>query len=231
MAGRKRQKVGASRCAACRHIEALRAVPNDADRLDVDHWWALGDLVLFGPRPSLRCVTTRPSPRSSRRSQVVVPQVRGSPGLLRASSAAVSALSAKLFDCGDESRSCGGEVVEDDLELVGVELLEHLEHRQPYRLQGGIDVGVAIGEGLDDNAPPVRSVGQAAHEPFRFQPVDHPGGRARGQPGALGEPSRCQRPREGENVQGVEVRGAEPDCFGGCVAAEDLSRDVLAVGS
>ena len=51
MAGRKRQKVGASRCAACRHIEALRAVPNDADRLDVDRWWALGDLVLFCPRP------------------------------------------------------------------------------------------------------------------------------------------------------------------------------------
>jgi predicted phosphodiesterase len=30
---------------------ALRAVLNDADRLDVDRWWALGDLVLFGPRP------------------------------------------------------------------------------------------------------------------------------------------------------------------------------------
>jgi predicted phosphodiesterase len=30
---------------------ALRAVLQDADRLDVDRWWALGDLVLFGPRP------------------------------------------------------------------------------------------------------------------------------------------------------------------------------------
>jgi predicted phosphodiesterase len=30
---------------------ALRAVLKDADRLDVDRWWALGDLVLFGPRP------------------------------------------------------------------------------------------------------------------------------------------------------------------------------------
>jgi putative phosphoesterase len=29
---------------------ALRAVLNDAARLDVDCWWALGDLVLFGPR-------------------------------------------------------------------------------------------------------------------------------------------------------------------------------------
>jgi putative phosphoesterase len=31
---------------------ALRAVLKDADGLDVDFWWALGDLVLFGPRPA-----------------------------------------------------------------------------------------------------------------------------------------------------------------------------------
>ena len=31
---------------------ALRAVLEDADRLDVDRWWALGDLVLFGARPA-----------------------------------------------------------------------------------------------------------------------------------------------------------------------------------
>jgi putative phosphoesterase len=31
---------------------ALRAVLADADRFGVDRWWALGDLVLFGPRPS-----------------------------------------------------------------------------------------------------------------------------------------------------------------------------------
>ncbi len=31
---------------------ALRAVLKDAEGLDVDHWWALGDLVLFGPRPA-----------------------------------------------------------------------------------------------------------------------------------------------------------------------------------
>lgn len=30
---------------------ALRAVLKDAGRLGVDRWWALGDLVLFGPRP------------------------------------------------------------------------------------------------------------------------------------------------------------------------------------
>ena len=30
---------------------ALRAVLEDAARWDVDRWWALGDLVLFGPRP------------------------------------------------------------------------------------------------------------------------------------------------------------------------------------
>jgi predicted phosphodiesterase len=30
---------------------ALRAVRRDADQLGVDRWWALGDLVLFGPRP------------------------------------------------------------------------------------------------------------------------------------------------------------------------------------
>jgi putative phosphoesterase len=30
---------------------ALRAVLKDADRFAVDRWWALGDLVLFGPRP------------------------------------------------------------------------------------------------------------------------------------------------------------------------------------
>lgn len=30
---------------------ALRAVLEDAERLHVDRWWALGDLVLFGPRP------------------------------------------------------------------------------------------------------------------------------------------------------------------------------------
>ena len=31
---------------------ALRAVLKDADPLHVDRWWALGDLVLFGPRPA-----------------------------------------------------------------------------------------------------------------------------------------------------------------------------------
>jgi putative phosphoesterase len=31
---------------------ALRAVLQDAGRLGVDRWWALGDLVLFGPRPA-----------------------------------------------------------------------------------------------------------------------------------------------------------------------------------
>ena len=31
---------------------AMRAILNDADRWQVDHWWALGDLVLFGPRPA-----------------------------------------------------------------------------------------------------------------------------------------------------------------------------------
>jgi putative phosphoesterase len=31
---------------------ALRAVLNDAARLEVDRWWALGDLVLLGPRPA-----------------------------------------------------------------------------------------------------------------------------------------------------------------------------------
>src|SRR6185312_9517107 len=31
---------------------ALRAVLEDAARLAVDRWWALGDLVLFGPRPA-----------------------------------------------------------------------------------------------------------------------------------------------------------------------------------
>lgn len=31
---------------------ALQAVVKDAERLDVDCWWAVGDLVLFGPRPA-----------------------------------------------------------------------------------------------------------------------------------------------------------------------------------
>jgi len=31
---------------------ALRAVLKDAAHLQVDRWWALGDLVLFGPRPA-----------------------------------------------------------------------------------------------------------------------------------------------------------------------------------
>jgi predicted phosphodiesterase len=31
---------------------ALRAILEDAGRLGVDRWWALGDLVLFGPRPA-----------------------------------------------------------------------------------------------------------------------------------------------------------------------------------
>jgi predicted phosphodiesterase len=31
---------------------ALRAVLTDADHFGVDRWWALGDLVLFGPRPA-----------------------------------------------------------------------------------------------------------------------------------------------------------------------------------
>ena len=33
------------------NVEALRAVMSDAGGLGIDAWWALGDLVLFGPRP------------------------------------------------------------------------------------------------------------------------------------------------------------------------------------
>jgi predicted phosphodiesterase len=33
------------------NVEALEAVLADAGELGVDNWWALGDLVLFGPRP------------------------------------------------------------------------------------------------------------------------------------------------------------------------------------
>lgn len=43
---------------------ALRAVLKDAERLEVDRWWALGDLVLFGPRPA-----------------EVLERLRGQPGL------------------------------------------------------------------------------------------------------------------------------------------------------
>lgn len=43
---------------------ALRAVLKDAERLEVDRWWALGDLVLFGPRPA-----------------EVLARLRGQPGL------------------------------------------------------------------------------------------------------------------------------------------------------
>jgi predicted phosphodiesterase len=35
-----------------RNDVALRAVLRDADRLAVDRWWVLGDIVLFGPRPA-----------------------------------------------------------------------------------------------------------------------------------------------------------------------------------
>jgi predicted phosphodiesterase len=40
---------------------ALGAVLKDADRFGVERWWALGDLVLFGPRPAevLELVSTR----------------------------------------------------------------------------------------------------------------------------------------------------------------------------
>jgi hypothetical protein len=31
--------------------DALKAVLDDGSRLGVDRWWALGDLVLFGPHP------------------------------------------------------------------------------------------------------------------------------------------------------------------------------------
>lgn len=31
---------------------ALRAILKDADQMALDRWWALGDLVLFGPRPA-----------------------------------------------------------------------------------------------------------------------------------------------------------------------------------
>jgi len=34
------------------NAEALDAVLDDAGPLGVDRWWALGDLVLFGPRPA-----------------------------------------------------------------------------------------------------------------------------------------------------------------------------------
>jgi predicted phosphodiesterase len=33
------------------NVAALRAVVEDGTRLGVERWWALGDLVLFGPRP------------------------------------------------------------------------------------------------------------------------------------------------------------------------------------
>lgn len=47
---------------------ALRAVLNDAEKLAVDNWWALGDLVLFGPRPAevLELLTALPGIRMLR---------------------------------------------------------------------------------------------------------------------------------------------------------------------
>jgi predicted phosphodiesterase len=47
---------------------ALRAVLEDASRCQVDCWWALGDLVLFGPRPAevLELLQTLPGIRMLR---------------------------------------------------------------------------------------------------------------------------------------------------------------------
>jgi predicted phosphodiesterase len=44
---------------------ALRAVLEDAAGYHVDHWWALGDLVLFGPRPAETLELLRGLPRVS----------------------------------------------------------------------------------------------------------------------------------------------------------------------
>src|SRR5687767_13675873 len=41
---------------------ALDAVLADAAELHVDRWWALGDLVLFGPRPAEAVETLRSLP-------------------------------------------------------------------------------------------------------------------------------------------------------------------------
>jgi len=65
---------------------ALRAVLADASRLGVERWWALGDLVLFGPRPTevleirreLPCrSTSRPSSRTC--AGGVIPRRNSSP--------------------------------------------------------------------------------------------------------------------------------------------------------
>jgi len=44
---------------------ALRAVLDDAARYQVDRWWVLGDLVLFGPRPAEVLEVLRGLPRVS----------------------------------------------------------------------------------------------------------------------------------------------------------------------
>lgn len=44
---------------------ALRAVLGDAARYQVDRWWVLGDLVMFGPRPAEVLARLRALPRVS----------------------------------------------------------------------------------------------------------------------------------------------------------------------
>src|SRR5262245_45397204 len=104
-----------------------------------------------------------------------------------------------------------GEIHDQPELVVAVVLgqpLPRLHHRQEYRC----DIAKRpLGHEADHHPPPIRRVTFAPDEARLFEPVDHAGDRCRAQSCGLRELTRGHLAAEAQQVQGVQIRGVDPD--------------------
>jgi hypothetical protein len=107
-----------------------------------------------------------------------------------------------------------GQELRDRGELVGVEPLEQLARVGGQRVEHLLDLAHRLGRGAQHLLAPVVRMGLAAQPARPLQPRDHPGDRAAGQAGDRGELTGGHRGPLPEQVQALEVGGAQPEAIG-----------------
>src|SRR5690606_25849502 len=112
-----------------------------------------------------------------------------------------------------------GEVVEEQGALVGAVAVDDVGDAAAGGGECFVETCGAV-EGFDDDFAAVGGVGGAADVAGLFEAVDEPGGGAGGEAGACAEFAGCHGSGEFEDVERVEVGGAESDGSGACLGVQ-----------
>lgn len=120
------------------------------------------------------------------------------------------------------------EEVEEDVELVDAVRVEDSGQVPTGRLDDAGGAAGALGGELDTNPPAIRRIDHAINVATLVEPVDEAGRGTRGQPGALCQLSGGHRPERAQQVQCIEVGGAQAGSLGGGLAVQDHGRQELA---